>query len=38
MYIQDKKFEKDSIKTKLSTNRSKTSEYIETKQAIRAKQ
>ena len=29
MYIQDKKIEKDSIKTKLSTNRSKTSEYTQ---------
>ena len=29
MYIQDKKIEKDSNKTKLSTNRSKTSEYTQ---------
>ena len=27
MYIQNKKIEKNSIKAKLSTNRSKTSEY-----------
>ena len=29
MYIQNKKIEKNSIKAKLSTNRSKTSEYTQ---------
>ena len=29
MYIQDKKIEKDSIKTKLSANRSKASGYTQ---------
>ena len=37
MYIQDKKNEKDSIKTKLSINGSKTSEYTE-KLNIQSKQ